>query len=578
MWRNATATSINETLRTDRKNKGYEFQAVILRAGVQIGTPLVEPAQETQVLAAQVRLAGAVVDALKVNVALAPAQGASAVQPSSDDYYKSAQTYEKTDPDLAIALYRRAIVRDSSNTDAKLALASTYTNKNKTDEALKILNAPEFESSAYGQYLRSVAYTYADSLDATLKNIKPSAELEPDMDACYYWRGYVYDRRKDYAKAVQDYETARKLNPSDANYYEYSARVEEKLGKYDEAIAVLEAGRKQTSEGSHLATLLNYTQRRAAAHYIDSGKTAEAMRYALASVKDDENSEWGQRLVGIAHRKMGNLPEAAKSLERALKIQPTMQAYSELAGVRLDQGNKKEAFALAEKGIELDSTATLPYGVLEKGIKGPEDAKEVIDWLKVYAAKNPPAHIALVEWDYFQLLYRPNDSGEITDLYSAYDTATKSVPYSDWLDGWTNFVELSLIQGKSQQAATTAAEILKVTPKLEYQVPMLFYQWVAVLLDGNCVVAQNALRELTDFLARPELNDYQNSWIYKGTRVYLDAQSSRGVLDSDSYAVIQSALTLLESRPMKRTQTDAFLTKIRTLKNPPCPSRASSSP
>lgn len=571
----AATYQIDETLRAARNNNGYELQATISRGGVPIGSPLIEDARETEVLAAQVRLAANIIDAMKVNVALAPTLSGSSAQPSSDDFFKTAQTYEKTDPDLSIALYKRAILRDPSNTQAKLFLAHMYVNRNQTEESLRILDAPEFAATAYAHYLRSVAYTHTENEQAAFQAIDRAVELAPKQPICYSWRGYLFDRRKDYAMAAKDYEAARNLDPSDADYYESSARDLEKLDKYDEAIAVLQAGVAHAAEGHRLTVALNDTRRRVAAHYLDANNPAEGMRYAIASVKDDENSEWGQRLVGIAYRMQGKLPEAAKSLQHALSIQETVAAYTELARVRLEQRDKKEAFALAEKGIALDPNDTSSYGVLEKGVTGPDDAKEVVAWLKEYAAKNPSVHNVLIDWDYFQLIYRPNDPGELAALVSAYDAALKSLPYSDWLDGWANYVELSLIQGKYHEASIAADGILKVTPKFEYQAPLRFYSWVANLLSGDCVAAQSSLREFTDFLGRPAIDNFDPSWEFGATRNYLQSQVSSGALDANTYSVIQSALSVLESHPMKRTTTDTFLTKMRSLKHSPCSSRKS---
>jgi tetratricopeptide (TPR) repeat protein len=562
---------VSETLQMEKDKKAYMLQATISRRGAPVGPPLVETARDTEVLAAQLRLAGQIIDALKISVALAPTGSGPVAQPSSDDYLKAAAAYEKTDPDLSISLYKRALERDPSNRQAKIALAFAYIKKNQADEALKILQASEFEDSAQGQYLRSLAYHHADDHVAALHAADRAVQLQPDYDICYFWRGYLYELGKDYPNAVRDFEAARKLNPKDPDYYEYSARVQEKLGGYDQAIAVLEAGRVQTGEGPRFAATLNETRRRAAAHFLDAGNPAEGLRFALASVNDDKNSEWGQRLVGIAYHRLGKASEAEQSLQRALNIQKTEQSYSELAYLRLEQGKKNDAFGLAEKAIEIDSDAATPYGVFERGVSDPAEAKEVIDWLKVYAAKNPPARNALIDWDYFQLQFRPNDSSEVDELYSAYVDATKSVPYRDWLDGWSNLVELALIQGKYDDASAIAGELLKTTPKIEYLTNLLFYRWAAQLLQRDCGASQNSLQAFTDFLAGSQVNGFENSWVFQATRSYLDSQATHGALDPDTHALVQAALDLLESKPINRPKVDGFLTKVRASRRVPCP-------
>lgn len=559
-----TDFTIDESVRSNKEKRGYDLTVSIFHGDVLLPPPLKGFASETQVLAVQLQLAGRITDALKATNVLSPATTDASKQPSANDYVDTAESYEKKDPDLSIALYRRALELDSSNTRARLSLAYTYITKGQADNALDLLQGPDLDNIAQAQYLRSGAFYFTNRMEEAMRAANRAVELAPDIGVWYFWRGYLYEVQKDFGKALRDFEMARKIDPTDPDYYEYAAAAHEKLGQYDQAVAVLESGRNLPGQGPRILHSANETRRRAAAYFLNVGNPKEALHFALASLADEKDSEWGQRLVGIAYHRLSNLSEAENSLNRALAIMKTESAYEELARLRLEQGRKQEALSLAEKAIETDDSVPNAYGVLEDGVTGPEDAKEVIHWLKEYSAKKPYSRLPLADWDYFQSQYLPHDRAAFHELYLVFQEATKSVPYGDWVDGWTDLAELQIMEGQYAEAANVSKGLIKFAPRPEYHIGLRLYIWVSQLLLKDCGQSQPALNDFLNYLARPELNGFKSGWVFGALHTSLSSKADQGAFDPQDWLLVQAAFQVLERQPLQRADIDKFLANARS--------------
>lgn len=549
----------------------YESKVTILGEGDRPeGAPLEEHGRETEVLAGQLRLARRILETLKTRRDLASAGADTQNEPSADTYLHAASTYESTDLDTAIVLYTRAVELDSSNTDAKESLASAYLKQGNGNGALKVLQGADVEKSPWGQLLRSLAFALLQDTAKAMDAANRAVTLDPGTAVGHWWRGHLFAGQGDSAKALRDYETALVLDPKDPDYYVAASHASEDVGDFDNAVKTLETAHDRLPDDPNIKDALNESRRRAAVHFLETKDPVSANRFALASVTDDSGSEWGQRLVGISYHRMGNLPEAVKSLELALAIKTTEQSLTELAEIRVEQGDKSTARTLAEKAIEVDEDASAPYVLLENAATDPADAKETVAWLKAYAAKSTNPRSALEVWDYLQLSYLPDDPSELSQLYSAYEAATKSVPYASWTGGWENLVELAMINGKWIEAEAIASQVLKAEPRVAHQLDMVFYLWVLQSLQGECERFMASQNELTELLSRDSIVESQNSWEFAGTRRYLNNEASHGILDQSFWVTIQSAMQILESHPMEKNAIELFLKGVRSQTTAPC--------
>ena len=99
---------------------------------------------------------------------------------------------------------------------------------------------------------------------------------------------------------------------------------------------------------------------------INNGKPEQALPLALAALKEEPQSEWGNRLAGIAYLQMKDKDQARgeKYLKKAIDINPTAYAATELGILRLEQKRYEEAQKLGQQAIELDSGHSGGYSVI----------------------------------------------------------------------------------------------------------------------------------------------------------------------------------------------------------------------
>jgi tetratricopeptide (TPR) repeat protein len=566
--------SITEAVHRQKDTKNYELEITIHKGEAEIAGPPKQIRPETEVLAAQLQLANQVVESLESAKALSLAGGGEIATPSRDDYLKAAQLHEKTDPDSAIVLYRRALELDSTNTETKLALAWLYFRKDQADEVLKLLSGPDAKERPAAQFLRSLAFARQGDKDNALAAANQCVALASQIATCHWWRGQLFVNKGDFARAVEDLEAAIELDPTDSDYYEDLARVDEKLERYDAAIAVLDDGRRKTHDAARLTATANETRRRAAAHSIEEGKPSDGLRFALAANAEEPKSEWGLRLAGVAYHELHNLPEAERCLRDALDVKETALAYGELAAIRLDKGKKDEAFTLAEKALELDRSYLWPLTIIQAGVTDAEDARKVIAWLTDYCAKNPSARDALLVWAYISE-FLPGQPEEIEPLYQAYVASTKSVPYGEWTEGWANLAELDLMEGKYADAETVARELLKLEKKPEWQIAMLMYVWISQVLQGKCEAAQVSLRAFADSLLQRDLVGARLGWSFRGIHRFMQRKAIQSALDPATSELIESAFTAVESEPIESAKIESFHAKVNALPAASCQGHSS---
>ncbi len=55
--------------------------------------------------------------------------------------------------------------------------------------------------------------------DAALADLTKALELHPDFSSTFVTRGFLFNRRHDYKKAIADFTEAIRLAPRDANAY-----------------------------------------------------------------------------------------------------------------------------------------------------------------------------------------------------------------------------------------------------------------------------------------------------------------------------------------------------------------------
>jgi len=510
--------------------------------GTALKVPPVEGPKE-QTLEIQERFTQSLIDTLRIETGSELPGKSLSGSASADEYIASAKTYEETDPELAVALYRKALTLDATNRTARQNLAADLVDLNRPKEALSVLKEPQ------------------DSLDHMLL-------------ALAYWK------LKDNENTTTQLMAALETKPSNPLFYEKAATILEDLGRYDSGAKVLDVGSRVMGD-KKLSKLANGLRRRGAAALMVKGKPEEALPLVLASLEQEPESEWGQRIAGIAYLELKD-PRGEEYLKRAMAINPTAYAAAALGKLRMAQRRYDDAQKFAQQAIELNPVEPEGYIVLlleieERAQSEPnrakEDATKAVNWLKQIWNRNPSARMAVIVLTQIQIQHLGTTAEELSELYKIYEKAVTGVPYSDWLPGWTNMVELAMLDQHFERSAQVANELLKTELLPQYRVNITFYSWLEDLLLGNCGSFKTHLSAFEDYVRRPELKGFENPWYFDGTRRFIDAQLREGLLTSQANELILSAVALLETKPFTDKSIQSFQADSSRLSGNACKQR-----
>ena len=142
--------------------------------------------------------------------------------------------------DQALADFSRAISIDPKSAAAYVGRGRVYNLQNQPDLALGELNkAIEIDPGLANAYFRrAYSYRLKGMADQAIADYTRTIEIQPDMELAYSNRAYTYYYlKKDYQKAIEDYNKAIGLNVNHAGYYDIRGYCYHKLEQYDKALA-----------------------------------------------------------------------------------------------------------------------------------------------------------------------------------------------------------------------------------------------------------------------------------------------------------------------------------------------------
>ena len=347
------------------------------------------------------------------------------------------------------------------------------------------------------------------------------------------------------AKAVEELNSGLRLDSTDRDFYQEASNILEQIGDYEAAANALEMGRAHAKPNDGLDGMANETLRRGAKALILAEKNKEALKLALASLEKDPKSERGQRLAGIAYINLKETGKGEEHLQIAMGIQPTAYAASQLGELRITQKRFAEARAFAEQAIDIDPNWPSGYETLEFSVQNAQDAAEAIALLAKYAMMSPPNKLALPPWSYIQTKYMPYDAAVLHQQYSAYKAATKDVPYGDWFEGWSDFVELSMLDNHIEDAGHLADALLGTGLGREDTLTMGFYSWLTYLLAGDCKHFESKLNASLEVLRGGGVAE-KDGWDFTATRKFVANREAERQLNTSAAALVTAGLKLLE--------------------------------
>jgi tetratricopeptide (TPR) repeat protein len=489
--------------------EGCFLRATLTSAKGETLAAVVEKGRGSEVLDMQDRINQKIIDTLHIESNSISQKTGLSSQMSAKEYMQAADKYWQVDPELASALYRKVLSLDPSNKEATNRLAQSLLDAGRPKDVVELIRKPETASQFA---LLASAYLKLGETRMAISELNDGLRLEPD----------------------------------DPSFYKQAASILEQASDYEAAAHALELGQKHTHPNDGLAGMASETRRRGGAELITADKSNKALPLILASLQSEPNSEWGQRLAGIAYVRLGDTLKGEAYLMEAMHIKPTVYSEHELGELRLTQKRYPEARAFAKQAIETDPNWQGGYSLLEDSVQNSQDASEAAVWLEKYVNIVPPNRMALVVWSYLRTKYLPFDAVSVHQYYELYKSATRDVPYSEWLAGWSDLVEFSMLDGHFDESASMADGLLNMNLAQNYRMSMGFYSWLNYLLIGDCKRFEKNLHASLDFLQGTDTSS-PIGWDFTATRKFIEDRRMQGKLTQNGMSLATSTMEFLET-------------------------------
>jgi len=171
----------------------------------------------------------------------------------------------------------------------------------------------------WGYYNRAVALTAAGKRREAVADYARALELDPQLLAARLNRGVLHLELKEYAPALEAFETARKAGRDDAALHSGMGIALEGLGRSEEADAAFaRAEERARSEPAEVRQRVRRAYGFAVAERLP-GQARKAFQAVLDESPDDPEALYGR---GMLHDRRGEQTEALRYFSRAVEVAP----------------------------------------------------------------------------------------------------------------------------------------------------------------------------------------------------------------------------------------------------------------
>jgi lipoprotein NlpI len=201
---------------------------------------------------------------------------------------------------------------------------------------------------------RGIAYGRIGEYDPAIQDFDQALRLNPTNADAFNNRGLAYQLKKDYDRAVKDYDQALRLNPNNAEAFENRGRVRFFQGKFAEAVPDFAKAVGPAPSDPYAVAWLYLAQSRAG----QDGRpdlTRNAQRLTL--------KEWPAPVISMY---LGNTPpqavlDSAKDPNLRKQIEQECEAYFYVGEHLLLQGRKDEAIRMFRASVATGVTPFIEY-------------------------------------------------------------------------------------------------------------------------------------------------------------------------------------------------------------------------
>jgi tetratricopeptide (TPR) repeat protein len=178
---------------------------------------------------------------------------------------------------------------------------------------------------------------------------------EDDKASAYNWRGYAYNRKGDYDRAIADIDQAIQLDPKCANAYSNRGNAYNGKGDYDRAIADYDQAIPLDPKPAKLYGNRGYA-------YNRKGDYDRAIADLDQAIQLDPKYAGAYNNRGYAYNRKGDYDRAIADLDQAIQLDPKYaSAYNNRGDNYSGKGDYDRAIADYDQSIQLDPKYAIAY-------------------------------------------------------------------------------------------------------------------------------------------------------------------------------------------------------------------------
>ena len=324
------ASVLEGSVRKERDDIRITAQLISVKDGFQFWSDTYKKKLES-VFAIQSDVAEKIANALQVE--LSPGEKEQLMEKPTEnllayDYYLNGKalfyTYDKSNNEQAIVLFKRALDLDPSFSFAYSGL-----------------------SKCYSQYINRQWDFDEKWLMLGEEAAKKAIELDNQSAEAYFALGFIHEQRNEYEEMEREMRNALKLNPNHAHAHDSLGDVMHRWhGNLEDALQ--EFNKALTLDPFLLPSHLNTYD-----IYVKQGKYGDAEQILLRSLEKQKNYDGSLWALGRLYRFMGKYEFSVEMLKKALTINPQGVTYHvDLGLTYLLQNNIDGAQAEAKFMVE----------------------------------------------------------------------------------------------------------------------------------------------------------------------------------------------------------------------------------
>jgi tetratricopeptide (TPR) repeat protein len=246
--------------------------------------------------------------------------------------------------DQAIETYKKYSDNHPARLDIKLRLAKAYLRIQNYSEASAILEELYRQDSSNREVRFTLGLTYFfknEDMDKAIQEFSSLLEEDPKDERARYFLASSYEEKKLYDKAMEEFQKI----PNDSELYDdaliHMAAILKKIGKPEQAIAMVAEGIKASDKEPSLYAFLSSL-------YQDEKKFTEAEDIAKKGLSLFPNNADLHYRLGAVYEGMSRFPESIKEMEEVLKLDPNHADAMNFIG-----------YSYVERGVNLEKAEEL---------------------------------------------------------------------------------------------------------------------------------------------------------------------------------------------------------------------------